>query len=283
VLLRPIWVLAGELGEPAGGLDRVELAVDPDLLQLVDQNDRRVAIGRDVARRDVDREPLVGPSRCMIARLGAVLGDVGAVAGNGRENIGRYAPAPRRRRQHRPADVALPFARMSIKLLRSSVSARRRSGLSKGCASRLTSRLVLALLGTRSQTACGAWLRVGKGQFELAGGEGEDRGRAVGDDRVFDTVEIGPPRLPVTGIADQPDALVRLELDKFKRAAADRVLPYVARRDVAWIDRRVARGDQRQDRRLRPLQDKGGFRGVGGGDFRRRCSISATPPPTPSR
>jgi hypothetical protein len=43
-------VLAGKLGEPVGGLDRVELAVDPDLLQLVDQDDRRVAIGRDVAR-----------------------------------------------------------------------------------------------------------------------------------------------------------------------------------------------------------------------------------------
>jgi hypothetical protein len=27
-------VLAGELGKPFGGLDRVELAVDPDLFQL---------------------------------------------------------------------------------------------------------------------------------------------------------------------------------------------------------------------------------------------------------
>src|SRR6516162_5810505 len=52
-------VLAGELGKPVGGLDRVELAVNPDLLQLVDQDDRRVAIARDVARGYLDREPLV--------------------------------------------------------------------------------------------------------------------------------------------------------------------------------------------------------------------------------
>jgi hypothetical protein len=51
-----------------------------------------------------------------------------------------------------------PSARMSIKLLRSSASAsaRRKSALSNGGASRLTSRLVLELAGTSSQIACGA-------------------------------------------------------------------------------------------------------------------------------
>ena len=45
-----------------------------------------------------------------------------------------------------------------MKLLRSSANAnaRRKTGLSKGGASRLTKRLVLALAETRSQTACGA-------------------------------------------------------------------------------------------------------------------------------
>ena len=45
-----------------------------------------------------------------------------------------------------------------MKLLRSSANAKtcRRSGLLKGGASRLTRRLVLALVETRSQTACGA-------------------------------------------------------------------------------------------------------------------------------
>src|SRR6516162_2571191 len=89
-----------------------------------------------------------------------------------------------------------PSARMSIKLLRSSANARarRRARLSKGGASRLTKRLVLALLGSTSQAACSAW------------------------HRVFDTVKIGPFRLPVSRIAGEPDALVCLELDKFEEA-----------------------------------------------------------------
>ena len=32
-------VLAGELGKPVDGLDRLELAVDADLLELIDQDD----------------------------------------------------------------------------------------------------------------------------------------------------------------------------------------------------------------------------------------------------
>jgi hypothetical protein len=54
-------VLAGELGEPVGGLDRVELAVDPDLLQLVDQDDRRVAITRDARAATLIASRLSGP------------------------------------------------------------------------------------------------------------------------------------------------------------------------------------------------------------------------------
>ena len=58
-----------------------------------------------------------------------------------------------------PPISALPSLRMSIKALRSSASiiARRISGLSNGGLSRLISRLVLTLVGTSSQTACGAW------------------------------------------------------------------------------------------------------------------------------
>jgi hypothetical protein len=46
------------------------------------------------------------------------------------------------------------------------------------------------------------------------------------------------------------------------------MLPHIARRDMAGIDRCIAGGDQGEDRRLRPLQDKGGFGWVVGGDFR---------------
>jgi hypothetical protein len=39
-----------------------------------------------------------------------VLGDVGAVAGNGCQNLGRHAPDSGGRRQHRSTDVALPLS-----------------------------------------------------------------------------------------------------------------------------------------------------------------------------
>ena len=69
-------------------------------------------------------------------------------------------------------------------------------------------------------------------------------------------VEIGPARLPVIRVRRHLDELVRLELDEFERAGADRMLAHLRRRDVAGIDRRQARGEQREKRRLRPLQDE---------------------------
>src|SRR5439155_19327231 len=57
--LRDRIVLAYQLWHPIGGLDGFEIAVDPDFLELVDQDCRRVAIQRDVARRDGDLEVLV--------------------------------------------------------------------------------------------------------------------------------------------------------------------------------------------------------------------------------
>jgi hypothetical protein len=54
-------VPACHLRVPVGGLDDVDLAVDVDLLQLVDQHDRRIAIERDVARSHLDRQRVVRP------------------------------------------------------------------------------------------------------------------------------------------------------------------------------------------------------------------------------
>ena len=105
-----------------------------------------------------------------------------------------------------------------------------------------------------------------EGHVELAGDEGEDRGRAVRDDGEFDAVEIGQALLPVVGVAGQLDQFVGLELHEFERAGADRMGAHVAGRDVAGIDRRVAGGEQRQQRRLRPLQVEGGFEVAVGGD-----------------
>ena len=53
--------------------------------------------------------------------------------------------------------------------------------------------------------------------------------RVVRDDGVFDAVEIGPSRFPIIGVADELDRLVRLELDEFEWAGADRMLAHFAR------------------------------------------------------
>src|SRR5215472_17464201 len=54
-------ILAGEFGEPEARFDRIELAVDIDLLELVDQDHRRIAQEWYVACSDFDLETLVGP------------------------------------------------------------------------------------------------------------------------------------------------------------------------------------------------------------------------------
>ena len=96
----------------------------------------------------------------------------------------------------------------------------------------------------------------GPGAVEFLGAERQDPGRCVADDRIFDAVEIRPPLLPIIGVAGQHDPLVRLELDKFERPGADRMLAHLRRRHMARIDRRPARGQQPDKRRLRPLQVK---------------------------
>src|SRR6516164_5201974 len=105
-------ILAVDFGKPIGRLDRVELAVDVDLLQLVDQDDRRIPEYRDVPLRHLDREPFLGPIAEPIhdaAGLGAVLLYIGTVAGQGLEHGRRHSPHPLRRRLHGSADVAMPF------------------------------------------------------------------------------------------------------------------------------------------------------------------------------
>ena len=124
--------------------------------------------------------------------------------------------------------------------------------------------LVASVAGPTSQIAFGDWSLtsfskrdrhlVRKGHVELAGDKGEDRRRAVRNDREVDAVEIGQPRLPVIRVADQLDVLVGLVFDELEGAGADRMLAHLGRGDVAGIDRRLAGGEQQQKRRLRPLQ-----------------------------
>jgi hypothetical protein len=79
----------------------------------------------------------------------------------------------------------------------------------------------------------------------------------VGDDRPLDGVEIGPPGLPVIRVLRHLDVLVRLELDEFEGAGADRVLPHLGGRHMARVDRTIGRGQHHRKGRLRPLHDEG--------------------------
>src|SRR5260370_4258582 len=76
-------VLAHDLGEPAGGLADVELAVDEHLLELVGQDYRGVAVRRDVAGRYFQCEAFIGTVAKLLhdlASLGAVILDIRVIA-----------------------------------------------------------------------------------------------------------------------------------------------------------------------------------------------------------
>src|SRR3546814_7536743 len=97
----------------------------------------------------------------------------------------------------------------------------------------------------------------GEGQVVVAVYEGQHARRTSRDDPVFDTVEVGPALAPVVLVLLQRDALVLPERDELERAGADRMRPHVGRLDVAGIDRRVAGGEQCQQRRLPPAENDG--------------------------
>ena len=92
---------------------------------------------------------------------------------------------------------------------------------------------------------------------ELAGHERQDAGRAVLDHLPVDAVEIGLALLPVVRVAHELHRLAALELDELERPRADRIGAHVLGRDVAGIDRGVARGEQRDERGLRPVENEG--------------------------
>src|SRR6516165_5651416 len=76
-------ILAHQPRIPLRRVDSLQLAIDIDLFQLVDQDQRRVAPGRNIARCDGDGEPLVGARAELLhdlPRFGAPLRDIGTVA-----------------------------------------------------------------------------------------------------------------------------------------------------------------------------------------------------------
>ncbi len=204
-----------------------------------------------------------------VARLGAVLLHVRSVARQSLQYFGRHAPASRRRRHHRAADRTLAVAGDIDKGL--AVEGQRHRPAQFGVVERrlvavdqhlprdvprhhLANRFRFLALQFLHQRQCQDALGVA---VEFTAGEGQDRGRGIGDEGVFDAVEIGPVLFPVIRVAGDLDRLVGLEFDEFERAGADRFEPHIARRHMTGIDRRPARGQQGDEGRLRPLQVEG--------------------------
>src|SRR6516225_6114335 len=279
-------ILAEDLRKILRGIDLIELAVDIDVLQLVDQQHRGSAIGREIAGRYLDVEMFVGAVAELLhdpAAHRAVFLDVGVIARQFLHLVRRHAPKPVGWRLHHPADLALALGDRVDKGL--AVDAQRH------CAPelRIVERRLLvideqmpvdALAGVHladrlrhlALDVLHQWNRqseIRKGDVELAGDEGEVRRARILDDRIFDAVEIRPARLPVVRVARHLDVFVRLELDEFEWAGADRVPTHVRRRHVTGIDPRRVAGDRHRERRLRPLQVKGDLPVAVGGHLRK--------------
>src|SRR5437762_13677870 len=77
---------------------------------------------------------------------------------------------------------------------------------------------------------------IGRADIEISGEEGQVAWRDLAQYRKLDAIEIGSARFPVIRVFRELDVFVRLELDEFERTGADRLLPYLTRRHMAWVD-----------------------------------------------
>ena len=221
-----------------------------------DQEHCGIAPARDVAGREFRLQPLIGSVAELfhnLTRLCAVLRNIGIVAGQCLEHVLRHSPDTFRRRQHDPTNVALAVGNDVDEGLAVEAQCHcppqigvveRRLGRVDDhrpvdvCGRHLTDRL----RGLHCEILqSGDRYTVRRVDVEFAGKESEVSRRDFSHDRIFDPVEIWPSGFPIVGIADQLDRLVRLEADKFERTRADRMLPHLARRNMARIDRRPSR------------------------------------------
>ena len=262
-------LLAHDFRVIAGAVDAFEFGLDVHLLQLVDQEDSRVAVEGNIGRRDLDLQRVVRSIAELfhdLAGLRSVFRNIGAVTRQLLQLVRRHAPQPAGRWLQDAADLALPLGDDVDKRL--AVEAQRHRAPQFGIVEgrRLAVDDQVAVDGARVFIADRArhlaldvgqiWRRQPAGQVEFAGDECQDRGCPVFDDREFDAVEIGQARLPVIRVLCQRDVLVGFELDEFERTGADRLLAHLVRRLMAWGNRGEAACQQRRECRLPPLQVK---------------------------
>src|SRR5215472_16024631 len=265
-------VATHDLGKPLHGVDHFKLAVDVDLLQLVDQDYCRIPVRLYITRRYLDCEPLAQPIAVLLhepAGSRTVLQHIWIVAGQCLQQFRRHPPYAFGWRLHNPAKVALVqgegvdkgFAIQAERYRPSQIRVVERRHLAvhhyvaidiyrDQVADRLGV-LVLDVVQHRDLDI------IRRSHIDLAGKKGQDASRYVLVDRVLDTVEIGTVLFPVIRVPGYLNRLVRLEFDKFERAGADGMATHLARRHMAWIDWREPGGEQGNKGRLRPLQMEG--------------------------
>ena len=202
---------------------------------------------------------------------GAARGHIGAIAGQGGQHILRHAPDALRLRQQRAAHIGFTFKQNVDERLAVDGQRHRPAQI------RVIKRRLVAVhdqvqpdIGRRGHAnrfrrllqdvAPNGLGHLGwHGHVHLAGHEGQHGGGAIGDDGEFNRIEIRFARAPVILITGQLDVFVLLEFDKLERPGADRRGAHFRSGDVARINRRVAGGEHRQQRRLRPIQLEGHF------------------------
>src|ERR1051325_10810003 len=265
-------VLFGQPRVPHRRVDRLQFAVDIDLLQLVDQEHRRVAVGRDIARRDLRLQPVVRAVAELfhqLARLSPVCRYVRTVTRQGPHQIRGHAPDAEGRRQQGAADDAfalrqridegLPVAGERDRTAHIRIAERGFFAVDYDAAEHIgrshvtdfLSDLLVDVVQHRHLQ------EIPRGYVDLARHKSERAGRYVFYDLVLDAIEIRPVLLPVIGVARDLYVFVRFELDEFEWPGADRLLAHLRGGYGAGIDRREPRCEQRNERWLRPLQSEG--------------------------
>src|SRR5882672_3354423 len=254
-------VLARNCREPIGGFDVSKFAVDIDALELIDQDDGRLRVNRNIARRDLDLQVLVRAVARFLHQFACFLPagfHVRPVARYRLQHFLWHGPQATRCGKHRGADIRLTFEedgdeRRAIQRQRHraaniQIVKRRRGRVDDDIGADVDRLDDTYRVGRLRLDVLEKWNRYlgRKRHIELSGNKSQNSRRTIWYDGELDAVEIRQALFPVVRIAGELDRFVGLEFNELERTGADRFGAHVAGRNVARINRRIAGGEQCQ-------------------------------------
>jgi len=202
---RDLVILAHQLRIPLGGIDWVEFRVDVDLLQLPDQNHCGIAIGLDVACGHRQRQSLIGAIAQFLhhlARLRAAARNVRVIAWQVAHCVRRHTPYALGRRLHDATDRSLSVGddvdkRLAVEGQRHRATQfgaieRRHVAVDEQVAADIRNEHVADRLRTLVFCILQLWHCDAEIDVLVARDEGEQPGRHIFDDPVFDAIEVRP-------------------------------------------------------------------------------------------